>query len=372
MLKFAIICFLIQLATGLKETEERRQPIPITPERRSAQQIERDNQRQRNFEARRTASQPQLSHDDDTIQHDNFDSKPQPQAARRGSYGNIMESVSAQIVATEAEKDSDDGGFLKRRNSREKQLDEKKQDIRSEEENPTKLVETLQGPSRKKLEGEIGKIEGVYNVGQRYNKTIDDKKNPTGSAASSDYDKAGQSSSNADSGRGSAANSSGRRPTSIDANGEICDTGQRQTNHYRDQHDPEWVDIVENELRQILEPKLHELTFQESSGAIANSTLSESISSMTPPLPPLSPGDQSSPTMTPQNSTRYKHSSLPYGLKPDLEYKSIKSHANHMNRDLRWHNFPNQKHKSAKRNEHSSVLRSKPRKQSLILLSNVI
>lgn len=73
-------------------------------------------------------------------------------------------------------------------------------------------------------------------------------------------------------------------------------------------HDSEWVDIVESELRHILEPKLHELTLQDASSRIANSTLSESISSMTPPLPPLSPGDQSSPTVTPHASSRYKHS----------------------------------------------------------------
>jgi hypothetical protein len=30
---------------------------------------------------------------------------------------------------------------------------------------------------------------------------------------------------------------------------------------------------------------------------------------MTPPLPPLSPGGGSSPSISPQNSTRYKHSS---------------------------------------------------------------
>lgn len=49
--------------------------------------------------------------------------------------------------------------------------------------------------------------------------------------------------------------------------------------------DSQWVDIVESELRHILDPKLHH--------NIANSTLSESISSMTPPLPPLSPGGSS-------------------------------------------------------------------------------
>lgn len=63
----------------------------------------------------------------------------------------------------------------------------------------------------------VGKIEGVYNVGQRTGKADEDnkitKKNNPSSANSSDYDKTGgQSSSNVDSGRGSAAYSSGRRP----------------------------------------------------------------------------------------------------------------------------------------------------------------
>lgn len=63
----------------------------------------------------------------------------------------------------------------------------------------------------------LGKIEGVYNVGQRTGKADEDnkvtKKNNPSSANSSDYDKTGgQSSSNVDSGRGSAAYSSGRRP----------------------------------------------------------------------------------------------------------------------------------------------------------------
>ncbi|XP_063992927.1 uncharacterized protein LOC135170802 isoform X1 [Diachasmimorpha longicaudata] len=106
----------------------------------------------------------------------------------------------------------------------------------------------------------------------------------------SDYDKAGQSSSNVDSGRGSAVYSSGRRPPPEDQN------------HPQGQ-DSEWVDIVESELRSILEPR--------DVPAMAHSTLSESVSSVTPPLPPLSP--HGSPR-TPRN--RYS-TSLPYGSKPN-------------------------------------------------------
>lgn len=82
----------------------------------------------------------------------------------------------------------------------------------------------------------------MYNVGQRSTKVVEDDtklttKNP-GSATSSDYDKTGgQSSSNVDSGRGSAAYSSGRRPGGIDLNGETFDSSQVNTgNTYRDPH----------------------------------------------------------------------------------------------------------------------------------------
>ncbi|XP_046432649.1 uncharacterized protein LOC124185689 isoform X1 [Neodiprion fabricii] len=114
----------------------------------------------------------------------------------------------------------------------------------------------------------------------------------------SDYDKAGQSSSNVDSGRGSAVYSSGRRPPPED---QILIQGQ----------DSEWVDIVESELRSILEPR--------DVPAMAHSTLSESVSSVTPPLPPLSP--HGSPR-TPRN--RYT-ASLPYGSKPNYSEYSKSS-----------------------------------------------
>ncbi|XP_043284093.1 PH domain-containing protein DDB_G0275795-like isoform X2 [Venturia canescens] len=121
----------------------------------------------------------------------------------------------------------------------------------------------------------------------------------------SDYDKAGQSSSNVDSGRGSAVYSSGRRPAPED---QSHPPGQ----------DSEWVDIVESELRSILEPR--------DVPAMAHSTLSESVSSVTPPLPPLSPHG------SPRTSRNRYSASLPYGSKPNYsEYVK--------NGDKR--NFPN-------------------------------
>ncbi|KAJ9589648.1 hypothetical protein L9F63_017137 [Diploptera punctata] len=146
------------------------------------------------------------------------------------------------------------------------------------------------------------------------------------SGQSSDYEKATQR-SNADSGRGSTVYSSGhqmaqaseRLDTSTESSDSPQITGGCREGIYSGlatANDSEWVDIVESELRQILDPKLHGLGH----GILptgTNSTLSESISSMSPPLPPLSPGGGSSPSMSPQHS-RYKHSSR------HQEYKLIK------------------------------------------------
>lgn len=98
---------------------------------------------------------------------------------------------------------------------------------------------------------------------------------PTGSGGSSDYDK---SNSNVDSGRGSAAYSSGRK-----APIENSPSPMRGVKS----DDSEWVDIVDNELRNILEPGMQNLNMRPAS------TVSGSVSSMSPPLPPLSPDGSS-------------------------------------------------------------------------------
>lgn len=101
-----------------------------------------------------------------------------------------------------------------------------------------------------------------------------------GSAASSDYDKSGNQSSNVDSGRGSAAYSSGRKNgANLDTSPENSDTPIQRVKDT----EAEWVDIVDAELRNILEPGLQSLTLRP------ESTISGSVSSMSPPLPPLSP-----------------------------------------------------------------------------------
>lgn len=335
--------------------------IQPSPERRSIQQIEREQQKAKAFEARRAASHPHLLLDEENVARiDPLDNRPQPQAAasvRRGSYGNL---VDAQIKDN---KESDDGGFLQRNGIRKSQQNESSPSFESSSKDEEKVVDALQGSPRKKLETEIGKIEGVYNVAQR-TKSDEEmkmaKKNNAGSATSSDYDRAGQSSSNVDSGRGSAAYSSGRRATVADLNSDIGESSRRGLNQdtVSSGHDSEWVDVVEHELRNILEPKLHELSLHGHSTGIANSTISESISSMTPPLPPLSPGDQSSPTVTPRNSTRCKHSSLPYGSKPEYDmYKNKNQSRDSSNQ--RWNGNALQKNRYTKKSDHSSIFRGK-------------
>jgi hypothetical protein len=101
-----------------------------------------------------------------------------------------------------------------------------------------------------------------------------------GSAASSDYDKSGNHSSNVDSGRGSAAYSSGRKAT-LDTSPDHSDTPVPQSRPKS--NDSEWIDIVDAELRHILEPGMQNLNLRP------ESTISGSLSSISPPLPPLSP-----------------------------------------------------------------------------------
>ncbi|XP_072763395.1 uncharacterized protein [Anoplolepis gracilipes] len=142
------------------------------------------------------------------------------------------------------------------------------------------LATKMIGEASKRLEG--GQYSGKETV-VKSDTRKDDLEQGIGrlkiqnQGSGSDYDKAGQSSSNVDSGRGSAIYSSGRRPPPDDQT-----LAQVQ--------DSEWVDIVESELRSILEPR--------DVPAMAHSTLSESVSSVTPPLPPLSPHDS---PRTPRN-----------------------------------------------------------------------
>lgn len=171
-----------QFAGNTRETYNERcvdDRRPIEP--RSPQQIERDNIRRKSFEARRAASQPQLAFDDETKSTTNDTTNSsnllgQVTPLRRGSHGNLIEScIASRLNNQESEKDSDDGGFIQRQNFQERNTDKANETTLTNEEKSSdtyskddpKVAESLTGAPRKKLEGEIGKIEGVYNVGQR-------------------------------------------------------------------------------------------------------------------------------------------------------------------------------------------------------------
>ncbi|VVC26396.1 Hypothetical protein CINCED_3A025806 [Cinara cedri] len=97
-----------------------------------------------------------------------------------------------------------------------------------------------------------------------------------------------------DSGRGSTVYSSGKAQnstTSPESSSEI------QTNQGK-KGQSEWMDYVDTELRQILDP----------SKVSVPSTLSDSVSSVTPPLPPLSPDGSSDDMQTPAHKHRTEYS----------------------------------------------------------------
>lgn len=126
------------------------------------------------------------------------------------------------------------------------------------------------------------KLPPLQRMDGRNGQTHDTNKNVSGSANSSDYDKSGNQSSNVDSGRGSAAYSSGRKAPQLDT--ESSDSPLRDDTK---NDDSEWVDIVDAELRHILDPGVQALSLRP------ESTVSGSVSSISPPLPPLSPDNTS-------------------------------------------------------------------------------
>lgn len=260
------------------------------------------------FHGRRAMSQPHLINSKCVIP----DNLPQPQTInlKRGSQMNMSD------LRRNSNCD-DEGGFLK-------------------------VDLELQGASRKKLECEIGNIQGVYSVGSRTNEDGEGKK-LSGSAASSDYEKVNNPPSNADSGRGSAAYSSGRRlvtPHGAADFDKFLSPDRLHTNIQ--QNDAEWVDIVEGELRNILKLKNQDET-------VTNSTISESISSMTPPLPPLSPGEQSSPIMSRHNSTTHNQNRQQYDNNSNTD--SVQTEV--LNK---WYPSSNQKHKGHRKVMQNSMI----------------
>ncbi|XP_013135383.1 PREDICTED: uncharacterized protein LOC106100865 [Papilio polytes] len=323
------------------------------PDLRSPQQLEREIIRQRGLvEGRRAASHPHLL--DEPPQRPEVNTPQIHERSRRNSHGNLLDGLpienSPQRNTTE-ERESDDGGFRLRlaaqgRSSFEERIRTSGRSIESHRQEriqdniyrrtpeshresrrtPDSLgnrhkEETInhQGPDRNDESASQKSVDSVYNSSgkaEAYHpqpsssrhtpNRIEDlkahgKKGANGSGASSDYDKNGGQSSNVDSGRGSVAYSSGRRPeasphdTSADSDPVAHPRNQPQPGTSQQQTVPngenEWADLVECELRQILEPKLSALRLDSSAS---------SDGSVTPPLPPLSP-----------SSDLHKRNSLP-------------------------------------------------------------
>ncbi|XP_037916745.1 repressor of filamentous growth 1-like isoform X2 [Hermetia illucens] len=144
-------------------------------------------------------------------------------------------------------------------------------------------LQLQQSTSAATIDNPSGQQENVDEAPPKLQPRADHKsKQMPSSAASSDYDKSGNHSSNVDSGRGSAAYSSGRKGTVADTSPESSDSHVRPK-----ETESEWVDIVDAELRNILEPGMQSLNLRP------ESTVSGSVSSITPPLPPLSPDGSS-------------------------------------------------------------------------------
>ncbi|XP_066140767.1 uncharacterized protein [Euwallacea fornicatus] len=259
------------------QTEYSNNGISMGFERRSAQQIERDNLKQKNLEARRTLSHPHLLLDTEGSELHSGPAQ-QPVSIRRGSLGNILDAninLTNKIISNQEDKESDEGGFVNRIASRRSCTNGPVDQKEVQGDNKGATIEHPPPEVKRRIE----------NEGDRE-----------------------RASSNLDSGRGSAAYSSGRRPP-LDDGTDTARTSPRGYDDPNDQeNDSEWVDIVEKELRHILEPKLLELSMRNSNHGITMSTVSGSISSITPPLPPLSGGDNLSPTLTPKSTGKCKSS----------------------------------------------------------------
>ncbi|XP_053608523.1 uncharacterized protein LOC128674166 isoform X2 [Plodia interpunctella] len=352
------------------------------PDLRSPQQLEREIIRQRGLvEGRRAASHPHLL--DEPQQRPEIVPQPIHDRSRRNSHGNLLDQIASEPARGNVceERESDDGGFRSRlavqgRSSIEERIrtsgrsnDSQKQDrvqenvyrrtpdIHKERRTPDSIAqkhkeEVTSHGERNDESASQKSADSVYisstkpdtynpqpsSSRQTPNRIEDLKahgKKSAGSGASSDYDKNGGQSSNVDSGRGSVAYSSGRRPeaslhdTSADSDAVGSSRVQPQPGTSQQatgqSGENEWADLVECELRQILEPKLAGMRL-ESSGS--------SESSVTPPLPPLSP-----------SSDMHKRNSLPGR---SSEYVDERRRGRE---SPRWHGHSHKKH-SSKRDHH--------------------
>ncbi|XP_069359959.1 uncharacterized protein [Maniola hyperantus] len=317
---------------------------------RSPQQMEREIVRQRGFvEGRRAASHPHLL--DEPQQSPKISTPQIHDRSRRNSHGNLLDSMPNENgpLGSNEERESDDGGFRMRlaaqgRSSFEERIRTSGRSIESRQERGHEVYRRTPDSHResRRTPDSLGKrqkelpapsvdvierndesasqksADSVYNSSgkpetfipqpsssrQTPNRIEDlkahGKKGASCSGTSSDYDKNGGQSSNVDSGRGSVAYSSGRRPDASlhDTSADSDAVGSRvQPQPGTSQQNPgpagenEWADLVECELRQILEPKLSNMRLDSSAS---------SDGSVTPPLPPLSP-----------SSDLHKRNSLP-------------------------------------------------------------
>ncbi|XP_053671700.1 putative uncharacterized protein DDB_G0277255 [Anopheles nili] len=107
---------------------------------------------------------------------------------------------------------------------------------------------------------------------QKHTISVDVNSGSSVNISTGDSHDVGNHSSNIDSGRGSSS------MATANADGVM-------ENKNKTKPDNEWIDVVDVELRNILEPGMKSMNLRP------ESTMSESASSMSPPLPPLSPHD---------------------------------------------------------------------------------
>lgn len=129
----------------------------------------------------------------------------QPMNVRRGSLGNILEVNKNQL--TNQEKDSDDGGFLNRNSSSKRNYGNHQGEPNGQQQHESNKGK--QFDTGRKMENEGGKVfycsftrmvcGSIFSLGEKE-----------------------RASSNIDSGRGSAAYSSGRRPPLDDVTDTAC------------------------------------------------------------------------------------------------------------------------------------------------------
>lgn len=228
------------------------------------------------IQAQRAASQPQLnfSYDPTYLQQQNANQTMPIPNERRGSIDNVEVT------------DSDDGGFINKGHRRSNRTPimhetpyltpntqnyyEKQKTPQFTGYRPQSMIEHI---NEKRLvnQPESHMTNGNESGRESRNNMIENsRKQATPINNTSDYEKGEQFSSNVDSGRESLAYTPGSRNQN---------SGQHNSDQNVDGNDSEWVDVIDAELKHILEPGMQEMTLnKEPSGR-------NSISSASPSLP---------------------------------------------------------------------------------------